>query len=296
MREDRQPRSGVQVVLALAVQVVSVAGVVSFIVAVALSSEVFGHWNLNFLQLATTGDIIASGLDVFSRMLLPVLAMVVAGYAAWSFEFRWARWEIALGLAALAVFFLVTLYLEDENNRVIADFYRLAEQGSPDATLLNVLGGRTGRLYFIALLTTQVGAVFIGARVLRNMLMSLTKNPRRRALIWITAAGMTAALLYLPWTVFKGETVNLATSGFHNGALQALDCRSAEAQAADEFGFDAQQAEVLWLGDRALVVRCPDQQPQVVLLDETEAVLRSWGEPPVDVTPADPAPPKTETP
>lgn len=296
MREDRQPRSGVQVVLALAVQVVSVAGVLSFLVAVALSSEVFSHWNLNFLQLATTGDIIASGLDVFSRMLAPVLAMVVAGYAAWSFEFRWARWEIALGISALALLFLLTLYLEDENNRVIAEFYRLAEQGDERATLLNVVGGRTSRLYFIALLTTQVGAVFIGARVLQNMLTTLTKHPQRRAVIWITAAGMTGALVYLPWTVFKAETVNLATTGFHNGAIQALDCRSAEAQSADEFGFEAQQAEVLWLGDRVLVVRCPDRQPQVVLLNETRAVLHPWDEPPVGVTPEGPAPTEAETP
>lgn len=290
MREDRQAKSGVQVVLALAVQVVSVAGVISFLVAVALSSEVFNHWNLNFLQLATTGDIIASGLDVFSRMLVPVMAMVVAGYAAWSFEFRWARWEIALGVAALALLFLITLYLEDENTRITNEFYRLSEQGDEDAVLYNVLGGRTNRLYFIALLTTQVGAVFIGARVLQNMLTTLTKNPRRRAVIWITAAGMTAALLYLPWTVFKAETVNLATAGFHGGGWQALDCRSAEELAADEFGFGPVQADVLWLGDRALVVRCPNQQPQVVLLNDTQAVLHAYDDPPVDVTPADPTP------
>lgn len=298
MREDRQPKSGVQVVLALAVQVVSVAGVLSFLVAVALSSEVFRYWSLNFLQLATTGDIIASGLDVFSRMLLPVMAMIVAGYAAWSFEFRWARWEIALSIAALALLFMFTLYYEGENTRVTAEFWRLANEGDMRSELYNVLGGRVGGIYYTALLATQVAAVFIGARFLRNMLAAMTRNPQRRALIWIAAAGMTVALLFLPWTVFRAQTGNLATAGFHNGTFFALDCRSPEAMAADEFGFDAQQAEVLWLGDRAMVVRCNGGQPQVVLLSETTAVLHQWGETPVDVTPEEetPAPPKPEAP
>jgi hypothetical protein len=294
MREDRQPKSGVQVVLALAVQVVSVAGVISFLVAVALSSEVFTHWNLNFLQLATTGDIIASGLDVFGRMLIPILAMVIAGYAAWSFEFRWQRWEIALGIGALALLFLLALYLEAENYRVTTEFYQLSAAGDPRAELINITGGRTGSLYYAAVLSTQVLAVFIGARLLYTMFSAMTKNPRRRAIIWITAAGMIAGLLYLPWTVFKAQTYNLSTTGFHNGALQAFDCRG-EASSSwpaegepGEVAFEQEYATVLWLGDRALVVRCSDQQPQVVLMNDTRGVLRSWGETPVDVTPEEP--------
>jgi hypothetical protein len=268
------------------VQVVSVAGVVSFLVAVALSSEVFRHWDLNFLQYASTGDIIASGLDVFSRMLLPVAAMVVAAYAAVSFEFAWSRLEILFGATLLVLLFMLTLYFEAENNRLNEEGYQLMMTGDEQITLQSITSGRIARLYVTTLLVTQVAAVFAGARVLRNMLAALPKEPRKRALVFVTSAAIAAALLYLPWTVFKAETENVSAWGFQDFQMQTLDCPG---EVTDDLAFE-DQADVLWLGDRAMVVRCADGRAQVVI-HESSAVLHPLDVAPVDATPADEAVP-----
>ena len=60
---------GVTRILAYAVELVSVAGVIAFLIAVAVNSAVFAEWNLNFLQLATISDVVMSGLDIFFAVL-----------------------------------------------------------------------------------------------------------------------------------------------------------------------------------------------------------------------------------
>lgn len=51
-------------IIALTVDILSLAGVLAFVVAVALNQLVFAEWGLNFLQVATPSDVIMSGLQM----------------------------------------------------------------------------------------------------------------------------------------------------------------------------------------------------------------------------------------
>ena len=69
---------GVTRILAYAVELVSVAGVIAFLIAVAVNSAVFAEWNLNFLQLATISDVVMSGLDIFFAVLGTLVVMALS--------------------------------------------------------------------------------------------------------------------------------------------------------------------------------------------------------------------------
>ena len=82
--ETSLPFGRTQAVLAVCVQVVTLTGAICFLIGVGLISTVFGAWGVNFLQVASTGDVINSGLDIVARMALPVLLVFLAAFAGWT--------------------------------------------------------------------------------------------------------------------------------------------------------------------------------------------------------------------
>ena len=56
-------------------QISSLVGFIGFIAAIALDSAIFRMWGLTFLQIATTSDVILSGLQLAVVFLFPFMAI-----------------------------------------------------------------------------------------------------------------------------------------------------------------------------------------------------------------------------
>ena len=254
MRPRRQVRrvqpTSAQITLKFFVEMVSLVAATSFIGAVVLGVEVFKHWDLNFLQIASPADIVGTGISVFVQIFVPVLCMLVAGLVASVFEFRWARWEIIVGLVSIGLSLALATGLEWMAVRQMEAWYRDLGQagGGPTSGLAAYMVLRNaGGVVAIA---AQSLLVFAVVRIARHLLGQRDSDPRKNTLR-VGISGMLAiSLCYLPWLVLQTRAEAIATEGFLHGMLAPYGCEPGD----DLVG--AQHSELLWVGERGAVVKC----------------------------------------
>lgn len=322
-------------ILAYAVELVSIAGVAAFLIAVAINGAVFAGWNLNFLQVATISDVIMSGLDIFFAVLGAFAAMaaaVAAGYVARSrlsypatvmigvliaagtgaclasgsavydsiaeMDQRSAAVQADLAASALddlalldAAPFLYDELLRDpeaaqdqrfgeelaaalheardewERTGVIPP--EVVEQFRPDPDAMLAFSLEISRfnmwaassvVYNAALLTTALLILFL-APYLVTTAFRLQRAGRR-----IKASGLHLLIAfqflivgYYAFTVFEFRTERFRQEGFVGQEISDGCPRNHDPAVVEEFGEDIltpQQANVMWIGERAMVVRC----------------------------------------
>ena len=326
---------GVTRILAYAVELVSVAGVIAFLIAVAVNSAVFAEWNLNFLQLATISDVVMSGLDIFFAVLgtLVVMALSVTvgfilrkrlSYAAAmmtgiliasgigaslasglaiqdyraELDRRAASPESALIASALddlvqldAAPFLyaqaasdpqrVQDSLFDEDLRAAFEAAReewertgvippeVVQQFRPDPTAMQQLAlelnsfniwAAVSAMYNAALLATTVLILFV-APYLVTRAMQFQNYGRRAgsAALYLITAFQFLVVGYYAFTVFEFRIGQFQQDGFIrqqlvDGCPVDHDPELVEAYGEDILG--PEEAQVMWIGERAMVVRC----------------------------------------
>ena len=259
MGQESPPLMGrTQAVLAACVQAAALAGALCFVIGVALISTVFGRWGVNFLQVASTADVIGSGLDIVARMTLPLLLILGAGAAGWRFPARRLRVLLpVIGLCLLAL----TAYLAIQHlaREALLELQRpwdsspassepLGLSMEADFRQMEDLGQRLAGLQFLGLLVAACAQMLVayGALSMFRAIWPGTKGwTSRRA---ATAALIGGAVAVLPVLVFLDVVADLSERGFHDGMILSEDCDPRPDV------FDA--PELLWIGERAMAIRC----------------------------------------
>lgn len=257
-QESPPPMGRAQAVLATCVQAAALAGAVCFVIGVALISTVFGRWGINFLQVASTADVINSGLDIVARMILPLLLVLGAGAAGWRVPARRLRVLlpiIGLCLLALTAYLLIQHLAQEAMLEVQRLWTMPPAAGAPpglsiemDFRQTEALGRRLAGLQSLGLLVAACAQMLVAYGAL-SMLRAIWPGTEgwasRRA---AAAALIGGAVAVLPVLVFLNVVADLSDRGFHDGRILVEDCDPRPDV------FDA--PELLWIGERAMAIRC----------------------------------------
>lgn len=266
-------------VLAICVQVVTLAGAFCFVIAIWLNSAVFSRWNLNFLQLATTGDVVNSGLDIVSRMAIPLFLVGAACVIAWRWPVRRRSAYIALlllGFGAYGVSAWAQHILDgniaqlqsllarpaaddvplDPGNlaahveRMTAESERWMAESERRAAAIQDLSSRSEWPQWVrnwSWVVSQMAIAFLSVSVLGGVARGAF------AAGWPTwgktmlAVGAGASVFVVPFSAFLEVRAELVSGGFHRDHVVVADC---------DPGPRFEAADLFWLGDRAMVLRC----------------------------------------
>lgn len=232
------------VVLALTAEVVSLLGLLGFVIAVVYNSIIFRWWGLTFLQVATPSDTILSGIQV-GVALLPALLGVPAGWllgaGLYAFHLRHQRFwlTMAIWLGTNLVIFWVAPRLIDFASQVYlftpwvvswSEFYVPA-------------------LFAVALATSGWFAV---ERMMVDVPLEEWSGPvhsifNRR---WKRLVLFLPAVLFIAADLGSEPITQFQASGmFSEGSRYIVRPRLS----------GCSRARVLWAGERSVVVRCEDR-------------------------------------
>lgn len=233
MADERTPgetKSLLRVVLVWTAEIVSLAGIATFAIALILNWLVFTAWDLNFLQIASVSDILTSGLTI-ALLAAPVVVPVSLGlFAGWLLGRKSVEWRAARSkLAPIAVVFVLLALIAAINFM----------QQQPASERLALLMPWTGPS---AVVVTSL-LLFIFSTVTRSLSGSGSNiDPFGRS-VMITCLSVIAAISAI--FALLTEAGRLRDEGF-------VGSYETELAACNE----AVMAKVLWVGERAAVYRC----------------------------------------
>ncbi|MFA7439972.1 MAG: hypothetical protein WCZ66_03285 [Sphingomonadaceae bacterium] len=225
----------------VAVQALSAAGAVAFLVSILVNAWVFYRWGLNFLQLASPADVINSGLQLFLVASVPLLAGAV-GILVQKFVlpqsvqpmfFKWLRRVYGFLLTVLlGVYFLfdVQRWIDETITRWLI-FY----------SVLFFVGG------------TVVGRVFLSPGVQDSATISERES---RKWSWLAPVLLGCFVIGVP----VNQSVSAVIAQGYVGDFTF-----------DVPGAHCTPARVMWLGDRAIVGRC--ENGNFVVLNAPDRVV-----------------------
>jgi hypothetical protein len=229
-------------VLTMLAQGLSLAGVLSFALAVMINTFIFEAWGLSFLQLATPGDVVASGLAIlamFSSLFFPL----GAGALLWSLPFRPRRRaalprifsSILYGSLAVGVVSAVTVHYDSLVHVIEFKYIELILWVSLISTILMLISG---------------GAVIV------HVFINAGSVPVYH---WVALIMLSGFLIFGSVNV-----ISLVRNWGMPGNLKTI------VPACGRF-----PGSILWTGERAVVVRCRSQK--IIVLYGSENLVMSQG-------------------
>jgi hypothetical protein len=200
--------------LSLAAQWLSGAAAVSFASSALINYIVFSWWGLDFLQIASTTDVISSGIEVFVRLLGPAFIFM----SGWLVARIPVFYLMPARMIRFITIFAITLV------EILTIFF-----ASPEGDAIS----------WVLLLTLGLFGFYQSYSVARGDVHGV-----EAAVVAIVVGAMLA---------FTGVTLvrQLVLHGFEPRRLVL---------AADE----PCRGDVIWMGERAIVLRCPDQQVAIL--------------------------------
>lgn len=227
--------------LVWAVQLVSLASIAAFLVAVVVNSMVFDRWGLEFLQIATPSDVLMSGLAILFSWLR-LMAFFCVGFVIALLPFNERRTDILI-CSALAAFiegclvFIVHIF-----GQAFDHYFELSSWIYITSILGTIVA--IGFLQAVSLKRSDfVGGVVLGSIVLLG--------------IWIHGVGL---INHLSKVGFSG--VN---------AYPREIC--------GELIGETEDAQLLWAGQNASAIRCGGTGPIYVKYNSLDSAVKYTGVP-----------------
>lgn len=218
------------------VQLVSIAGMLGFVVGVGLNSLVFSAWGLNFLQLATPSDVIMSGFEIalwaFSNVVAGLVGLVI-GRALGRTKFY--LWVLALtGVLWAAVTGFISFF-SDEIDESIFNLFVISN------ICTFIIGTATGTAY-----TSGIVGVYDSIR--NGSFATIMLNKKFNLVLFSLSIIIVMCMMVI------AILSRLQEFGFHRPPIfiETDKCFSRVGQ-------------VYWTGANAVVARCEDDSFVVIL-------------------------------
>jgi len=211
--------------LAQIAQLLSLAGIAGLLAAIGLNSLIFSLWGLTFLQLATPSDVLLSGLQLAFLIVFPMLAAVLGWWIGTKIT------AISGSYVRIAVIIFLGLLIILHFVTVLYFKYRLSVTIS------------------FAIFSFLYSALIRSVERVRTLRRGSSRRRPKKEALNVTWLGLGIIMCY---QIAEKQITRI----YHNGMSGGLLHRPAPENCLRPL--------VLWVGERAVVVRCPTNEIRVL--------------------------------